>query len=259
MPFMLIDSHCHLDKLDTTDRTLSDYLQAAQDRGVGRFLSVSVELDKFSQLTEIADRFPQQVLISAGHHPNDVEVNQLPLYETLVAQAQHPAVCALGETGLDYYYGGNQKTLQQQYFREHIRAAHAVKKPLIIHTRSASEDTLQILKEENADQVGGVFHCFTENWETAEEALKLGFYISFSGIVTFKNATALQEVAKKVPIERLLVETDSPYLAPVPYRGKPNEPAYVYYVAEFIAALRGISLEELARRTSENFERFISN
>jgi TatD DNase family protein len=189
-----------------------------------------------------------------GVHP-DYEGTQEPGIDLLVGLAQHPKVIAIGETGLDYFRLKGNLEWQRTRFQNHIRAARAGKKPLIIHTREAAADTLRIMQEENAAEVSGVMHCFTESWEVAEAALAMGFYISFSGIVTFKNAKQLKEVARKVPLDRILIETDSPYLAPVPHRGKLNQPAYVKHVAEEIAMLRGISLKEVGRITTENFQR----
>jgi TatD DNase family protein len=248
----LIDSHCHLNMLDTSQRSLSDYLDAAEKNDVKHFLSVCVEVKDFPELVKIAEQFPQ-VSLSVGQHPNDVATAPVSA-EALMALAKHPRVIAIGETGLDYYRSAGDQAVQEQAFREHIQVARAVNKPLIIHTRDARSDTLRVLREEKADEVRGVMHCFTEDWATAEQAMDLGFYISISGIVTFKNAVALQDVAKKVPLTRLLIETDSPYLAPIPYRGKPNEPAYVRHVAEFLAQLRGEPFEKLAEHTTKNFE-----
>jgi TatD DNase family protein len=190
-------------------------------------------------------------------HP-DYEAVEEPSVERLVALAQHPKIIAIGETGLDYFRLTGDLEWQRERFRNHIRAARQSGKPLIIHTRSAAEDTLRIMAEEDASQAGGVMHCFTENWEVAQAALNMGFYISFSGIVTFKNALQIKEVAQRVPMDRMLIETDSPYLAPVPYRGKLNQPAYVKHVAEEIALLRGISVAEVGLRTSENFARLFN-
>ncbi len=249
---ILIDSHCHLNILDTSQRSLTDYLATADHNNIKHFLSISVELHEFPQLLAIAEQFPQ-VSLSVGQHPNDAK-SPLITVEDLIKLAKHPRVVAIGETGLDYYRTtGDDIAAQQQSFRDHIHAAIAVNKPLVIHTREARVDTLKILREENAETVGGVLHCFTEDLATAEAAMELGFYISFSGIVTFKNAIALQEVAKQIPLDRLLVETDAPFLAPIPHRGKPNEPAYVRYVAEFLAQLRNESLEVIAKHTTENF------
>lgn len=249
----LVDSHCHLDMLDLTPDggDLTPLLQRARDKGIIHFLNVSVTLEDFPKVLSIAEQFPD-VSASVGLHPNDegeVDVDKL------VTLGSHPKVVAIGETGLDYYRSQGDTSWQRERFVTHINAAKALNKPLIIHTRMAREDTLQIMRAENATACGGVMHCFSEDWETAQAALELGFYISISGIVTFKNAAITQEVAKNMPLERLLVETDAPYLAPIPYRGKPNEPAYVAETAAFIANLRGITVEELAKHTTENFFR----
>ncbi len=250
----LVDSHCHLDRLDLAhyDGDLAKALEYAALQGIGHMLTVSVDLQALPELLRIANTYPH-ISASVGLHPNDAAIPHEPTTEELVALARHEKVVAIGETGLDYYRNEGDMTWQQDRFRQHIRAAKEIRKSLIIHTRMAKEDTLRILKEENASAVGGVMHCFTEDWDTASAALDLNFYISISGIVTFKNAAEVQEVAKKIPLDRMLIETDSPYLAPVPHRGKSNEPAYVRYVAEFIADLRGISVVELAERTTENF------
>lgn len=250
----LVDSHCHLDQLDLTkyEGNLSRALEYAAEQGVQYFLCVCITLNDFPSLLELAKSY-QNVSASVGLHPNERDIDQEPTEKELVSLATDEKVIAIGETGLDYYRSSGDVKWQKQRFRHHIRAARKVNKPLIIHMRQAKEDTLQILAEEQASSVGGVMHCFTEDWEVARAALELDFYISFSGIVTFKNATVIQDAAKKVPLNRLLIETDSPYLAPVPFRGKPNEPAYVRHVAECIAELRGISVVELAEKTTENF------
>ncbi|MEJ2380032.1 MAG: TatD family hydrolase [Gammaproteobacteria bacterium] len=252
---MLIDSHCHLDRLDLGkyDGDLAGALQHARDNGVEHLLCVSIDLEDYASMVRLVEPFPQ-VSVSVGVHPSH-QGGRDPSVDDLVERAEHPRVVAIGETGLDYYYGEGDLEWQRQRFRTHIRAARACGKPLIIHTRDAREDTLTILAEEGAGRVGGVMHCFTEDWDMAQQAMALNFYISFSGIVTFRNATRLKDVARRVPLERMLVETDSPYLAPVPHRGKPNEPAWVRHVAEYIAELRGLTLEELAAATSENYFR----
>jgi TatD DNase family protein len=250
----LVDSHCHLNRLDISERSVADYLAEARAHHIAHFLSISVELKEMPALLKIAADF-SDVSISVGQHPNDLEEEVLDV-EALQNYAEQKLVVAIGETGLDYFHGEESGVATQKAsLREHIQVAKQVKKPLVIHTRNAREDTLTILREEKADVVGGVMHCFTEDWDTAKQAMDLGFYISFSGIVTFKNAIELQEVAKKVPLDRILIETDSPYLAPTPYRGKQNEPAYVRYVAAFLADLRGESLDTIARHTTENFSR----
>lgn len=252
---MLIDSHCHLDRLDLNkyQGDLSLALQAAKEQGVEGFLCVGIDLEQIPQLLAIAEAY-KNVRITVGLHPTEEVVDE-PTIEQLIALASHPLVVGVGETGLDYYRCEGEVEWQRQRFRNHIAAAKAVKKPIIIHTRQAQQDTIRIMQEENASEVGGVMHCFTETWEMAEQALAQGFYISFSGIITFKNAVEIQEVVKKVPLERILIETDSPYLAPNPYRGKSNEPAYVRYVAEAIAALKNVAYEKVAAQTTENFRR----
>lgn len=258
MSAYLVDSHCHLDCLKLKDwpKGIDGALQDAKQLGVGHFLCVSITLEKYSQMLALVED-KHNVSVSVGVHPNE-QHKQEPTVAELVALAQaSEKVVAIGETGLDYYRNksGEEGDLewQRQRLRTHIAAAKQVNKPLIIHNRESSEDTMRILKEEGADQVGGVMHCFVENWETAKQAMDLNFRISFSGIVTFKTATELQEVAKKIPLDQMLVETDSPYLAPVPFRGKVNQPGYVRYVAEHIAALRGIPVENIAEQTTANF------
>ncbi len=249
---MLVDSHCHLDrlKLAAFRGGLAGVLENAAANGVTRMLSVATDLEGWSALARLTEPYPQ-VALSVGVHPSE-ESARPPTVAELVALGRKPRVVAIGETGLDYYHGtpGDQ---QRDWFRIHIAAARALGKPLIVHTRAARTDTLRILREEGATEVGGVLHCFTEDWDMAEQALALGFHISFSGIVTFKNAQQIQDVAQRMPAERLLVETDSPYLAPIPHRGKPNQPAWVRHVAEFIAHLRGVSLAQIAAVTSANY------
>lgn len=249
----LADSHCHLDQLDLTPYggDLSKALAHAESVGVKHFLCVSITLQDFPAVIKVANDHAA-VFASVGLHPNEVVAHE-PTVDELVKLAAQPKVIAIGETGLDYYRSTGEVEWQRERFRQHIRAAKKIGKPLIVHTRQARADTLQILHEENAAEIGGVMHCFTEDWETAKAALELNFYISFSGIVTFRNATEIQEVAKRVPLERMLIETDAPYLAPDPHRGQPNEPAYVRYVAERIAVLRGIDVAEVARKTTDNF------
>ncbi len=255
MPAMkLIDSHCHLDRLKTdAEHTLLAYLEAAAEESVEHLLCVSINLEAWPSMRDLVEDY-ENVSISVGVHPSEQE-GEDPTADRLIELASsNDRIVAIGETGLDYYYGKDEAIpVQQQRFREHIRAANAVNKPIIVHTRDARKDTIAIMSEEGADRCRGVMHCFTESWEMAKQALDLGFYISFSGIVTFKNADELREVARKVPQDRLLIETDSPYLAPVPRRGKPNQPAYVRYVAEKIAEIRGDSLEAVAEYSSENF------
>jgi TatD DNase family protein len=252
---MFIDSHCHLDFPEFQTR-LPEVLANMKAARVEHALCVSVDIPDFPNVLKLAQENPH-LYASVGVHP-DYEDTPEPSFEFLVDTAsKHSKIVAIGETGLDYYRMGDRSydslEWQRNRFRTHIRAAIATKKPLIVHTRSASEDTIRILKEEGADQIGGVMHCFTESYEVAKAAMDMGFYISFSGIVTFKSAKDLQETCKRIPIERILIETDSPYLAPIPYRGKLNEPAWVAKVAEFVATLKGIPLEELGEKTSNNF------
>lgn len=250
---MLIDSHCHLDLLDLTqfNHDLLNVLDAAKQNGVTHLLNVCADLKNFPNVLEIAKQYPN-VYASVGLHPNE-QVDKEPTTEELIQYTKDEKIIAIGETGLDYYRSEGDLTWQQDRFRRHIEAAKKSNKPLIVHTRQAREDTIVILKEESAAEVGGVLHCFTEDWNMAKEALNLGFYISFSGIITFKNAGELHEVVKLVPLEKMLIETDAPYLAPVPFRGKPNQPAYVRYVAERIAELKNISFEKVAEQTTQNF------
>jgi TatD DNase family protein len=254
----LIDSHCHLDRLDLTPYQ-NDFGRCVVDtsqQGISHMLCVAINLEKYPDMRRMIDPFPQ-ISVSVGVHPNETAGHE-PSTEELVEFAADDRVVAVGETGLDYFRSEGDLVWQKERFRTHIRAAIAVGKPLIIHTREARADTLQILSEEGAERVGGVLHCFTEDWETAKAALELNFYISLSGILTFRNAETIQDVARRLPEDRLLVETDSPYLAPIPMRGKPNYPAYVRYVAEFLAELRGVSVEHLAKVTNDNFFRLFS-
>ncbi|MBU1666044.1 MAG: TatD family hydrolase [Gammaproteobacteria bacterium] len=248
---MFIDSHCHIDFPNFSEGVapLLANMRAAQ---VSHALCVSVNLENFPRVLALAEAH-DNLFASVGVHPDHDEGRE-PTLEELVELAAHPRVVAIGETGLDYYrLNRDEVDWQRARFRTHIRAAAVAGKPLIIHTRSAAEDTLAIMAEEGAAASGGVMHCFTESWEVAEAALAMGFYISLSGIVTFKSAQDLKEVARRVPLDRLLIETDSPYLAPVPHRGRRNEPAYVRHVAEEIASLKGIPLEEVAAASSHNF------
>ncbi|HPE81184.1 MAG TPA: TatD family hydrolase [Gammaproteobacteria bacterium] len=255
---MLVDSHCHLDRVDLTPYhgDFAGLIEACREAGVARMLCVSIDLESYPAMLALVEDYPE-VSVSVGVHPNDFDRRE-PGIEELVALAGHPKNVAIGETGLDYFHGKGELDWQRERFRIHIRAARQANKPLIIHTRDARDDTIAIMREEQARDVGGVMHCFTESWEMAKAALDLDFYISFSGIVTFKNATALRDVAARVPDERILIETDSPYLAPVPFRGKPNEPRYVGKVAEAVAAVRGVSTEAVARQSRENFYRLFS-
>lgn len=248
----LVDSHCHLDMLDLAPENddMNKYISRAQEMGVQYFLNVCVSMAEFPTILRTAEAYPN-VAVSVGLHPNDQD-EEVDI-DTLVKSAQHPKVIAIGETGLDYFRTSGDTEWQRERFQRHIKAAKLSQKPLIIHMRDAKDDTIRMMREEGADQVGGVMHCFSENLETAKRAMDLNFYISFSGTVTFKNAVTIQEVAKIMPIDKMLIETDSPYLAPTPKRGKPNEPAYVRYTAEYIAALRGLPLSEFAEQTTNNF------
>jgi TatD DNase family protein len=250
MPF--IDSHCHINFPELAEN-MSDVLAQMQQNEVVSALCVSVNLADFPQILALAEQY-SHIYASVGVHPDHEGVEE-PDVARLVGLAQHPKVIAIGETGLDYFRLKGDLEWQRARFRNHIRAARECGKPLIIHTREAAADTLRIMAEENAAEARGVMHCFTETWEVAEAALAMGFYISFSGIVTFKNAKQLKEIAQRVPLERILIETDSPYLAPVPHRGKLNQPAYVKHVAAEIAMLRGISIDEVGQSTTENFAR----
>lgn len=247
---MLVDSHCHLNFPELVEN-IDAIRQSMNEAQVGHALCVSVTLDKFPQVLSLATQF-DNFYASVGVHP-DYEDIQEPTVEDLVKLAKHPKIIAIGETGLDYFRLTGDLEWQRERFRTHIQAAILANKPLIIHTRSAAEDTLRIMHEEGAKRVGGVMHCFTESLEVALAAIEMGFYISFSGIVTFKNAVQIKAVAQAVPLNRILVETDSPYLAPIPFRGKTNQPAYVKYVAQEIANLRGISLDTVMSATTENF------
>ena len=248
---MLVDSHCHIN-FPELSKDLSGLLNNARLNGVGHMLCVSVNLEDFPQVKALADEH-NNIFASVGVHPCYEDVRE-PTVDELIDLGSDDTIVAIGETGLDYFRVDDQDmTWQHKRFVNHITAAKAVDKPLIIHTRSATDDTMRMLKEEGADSCKGVMHCFAENWEVAKKALDLGFYISFSGIVTFKSATDVQEVARKCPIDRILVETDAPYLAPVPLRGKLNEPANVRHTAQFVADLKGVSLESLGETTTQNF------
>ncbi|MGO9446949.1 MAG: TatD family hydrolase [Thiobacillaceae bacterium] len=249
---MFIDSHCHLNFPDLVDR-LEDIYQLMRDNDVSHALCISVDLESFPQVLAIAQS-RKNLYASVGVHP-DYDGRIEPSVEELVRLAEDPKVVAIGETGMDFYRTPGPSACQQSRFRVHIRAAVQAGKPLVVHTRAASEDTLRIMREERAGEAGGVMHCFTEGMDVASAALDLGFYVSFSGIVTFKNAKSLKEVAQTVPLDRMLIETDSPYLAPAPFRGRPNEPGYVKYVAEEIARLKDISVGEVGEVTSQNFRR----
>ena len=252
---MLIDSHCHLDRLDLSARggSLDAALAAARARGVGHFLCIGISADNAAAVKALSERY-SDVDCTVGVHPLDLQPGVAPALDWLLAEVEHPHVVAIGETGLDYHYEPQAAELQREAFRLHLNAAQITGKPVIVHTREARADTLMLLREAVLPQAG-VLHCFTEDWPMAKAALDLGFYISLSGIVTFRNADALREVARQVPADRLLIETDAPYLAPIPHRGKPNLPEYVRDVAEFLAPLRGVDVDTLAQQTSQNFQR----
>lgn len=252
---MLVDSHCHLDFPELANR-LDQVLDSMKNARVGAALCIGVSLEGLPKVMALAEAHAN-LFASVGVHPEQKDCIN-PDVETLVRLASHERVLGIGETGLDYYWHKDKPEWQRERFRIHIRAAKRLRKPLIIHTREAAEDTLRIMREEGADEVGGVMHCFTETQSVADDALALGFHISFSGIVTFKNAKQIKEVAKSIPLDRILVETDAPYLAPIPFRGKVNEPAYVRYVAEEIAALRRIDIDALERATTNNFQRLFN-
>jgi TatD DNase family protein len=252
---MLVDSHCHLDRIDLTPYAgdFAALLAATRAAGVGHSLCVSIDLAAYPAMLALVEPHAE-VSVSVGVHPNERDTVE-PDPDTLVDLARHPKNVAIGETGLDYYHGKGDLEWQRERFRRHVAAARLAHKPLIIHSRDARADTLAILREERASEVGGVMHCFTEDWDTAARAMDLGFHISFSGILTFKSADELREVARRVPDDRLLVETDSPYLAPVPHRGKPNEPRHVVHVAALLAELRDTDVETIAAVTTANFAR----
>jgi len=252
----LVDSHCHLNFPDFDGR-IPDILQNAEDNQIAHLLCISTSWENQAEVIALADNYPQ-IFASVGKHPT-TEGGHEPTADDLLKAADHPRVVAIGETGLDYFRSEGDLTWQHERFHAHIEAAKACKKPLIIHTRAAAADTMNTLRDMNASDAGGVMHCFAEDWEVAKAALDIGFYISFSGIVTFKSAKSVQEVAVKAPLDRILVETDAPYLAPMPHRGKTNEPAFVRHTAEFIAGLRDIPLQELADATTNNFFRLFSD
>jgi len=254
----LIDSHCHLDRLDLSkhDNSLAIALDAARQNDIKYMLNVCIDLEHFDDVHNIALN-NEHIYASVGVHPNEI-TDSAPTVDELVALSKRDKIIAIGETGLDYFRSEGDLSWQHERFVTHIETAKQTNKPLIIHMREATDDTLRLLKEHNAEEAGGIMHCFVEDWETAKKAMDLNLHISFSGIVTFKSAKALQEVATKMPIDRMLVETDSPYLAPVPFRGKPNEPAYVKHVAEFVAELRGEKYEYIAEHTTENFLKLFS-
>ncbi|MFN0316875.1 MAG: TatD family hydrolase [Burkholderiales bacterium] len=249
---MFVDSHCHLNFPELQSKLEGVLARMAQNR-VSHALCVATCLEKYPEVLSLAQTH-EHLYASVGVHPSEQECEE-PTAERLVRLSQSPKVVAIGETGLDYHWNKGDNEWQRARFRVHIRAARSTSKPLIIHTREAAEDTISIMREEDAGQAGGVMHCFTETLEMAQRAMDLGFYISISGIVTFKNAAQVRQVAGAVPLDRLLIETDSPYLAPVPHRGKTNEPSFVRHVAEEVARLRNVSVEEVAAATTENFQR----
>ncbi len=250
---MFIDSHCHLDRIDLSpyQNDFAVFMREAEQQNIQKMLCIAIDLDAYPAMVALVKDYPN-IFLSVGVHPN-VE-NKIKLTEAhLLKLADNDKVIAIGETGLDYFRSSGDLDWQHQRFKTHIQVAKKLKKPLIIHTREAGHDALDVLKKEGADEVGGIIHCFTEDWEFAEKALELNFYISFSGIVTFKNALAIQIAAKKIPEDKFLIETDSPYLTPVPFRGKPNYPLYVHYVAEKLALLRGVDVKTIAKQSTANF------
>lgn len=249
---MFVDSHCHLHLIENikTSDDIAQLLENARKKNVFHFLCVNVRADEFETMSKLTKPF-NDVYLSCGVHPLYLE--EAFDFDVLSKHAEDSRVIAIGETGLDYHYSTDTKSKQQESFEQHIKLANQLNKPLVVHTRDAREDTIALLKANHADRCQGVLHCFTENWEMAKAALDLGFYISFSGIVTFKNAVELKEIAKKLPLDRILIETDSPYLAPVPFRGKTNQPEYVIHVAECIASLRQEPLSKIAQVTTKNF------
>ena len=253
----IIDSHCHIDRvdLDQFGGSMESMLAHAKDLSVEEFLCVCIDLEHFDDVFSLAKAY-ENIYASVGVHPTEQEGKD-PSVDELLALANHDKIIAIGETGLDYFHiEKDTADWQRDRFRRHIAASNQSGKPMIIHTRDAKEDTIELMQQERAGQ--GVMHCFSEDWDTAKAAIDLGFYISFSGIITFKSAESLREVAKKVPADRLLVETDSPYLTPMPYRGKPNSPAYTYYVAEKLAEIRGTSINDIADTTTANFKKLFA-
>lgn len=250
---MLIDSHCHLDRIDLKpyEDDFSCFMTAAKANQLEHLLCIAIDLESYPAMLDLVLNFPE-ISLTVGVHPNVKECKD-PSVDELVALGKLNKIVGIGETGLDYFRSEGDLSWQHQRFRNHIRAAKILKKPLIIHTREAKADTLKILKDEGAEEIGGIIHCFTEDWEFAQNALDLNFYISFSGIITFNNATTIRDVVKKIPSDKFLIETDSPYLAPVPFRGRPNYPIYVRYVAEQVAELRGITVNKVADITTNNF------
>lgn len=255
---MLVDSHCHLDRLDLSpfDGSLARVISAANERGVSRMLCVGIDMDNAQQVMKIADDYTG-VYASVGVHPMDIEEPGFGDDEQaqLKAWAANPKVVAIGETGLDYYYSDSFVAQQQDSFKRHLQLSSELAKPVIVHTRNAQQDTLECIRRYGDSRVAGVLHCFTETWEMAKQALEMNYFISFSGIITFKNAGELREVVKNVPLDRMLVETDSPYLAPVPYRGKKNVPQYVVEVAQCVAEIKDVSYQQVVEQTTANFDR----
>ncbi len=251
---MFIDSHCHLDRIEHPDLSFEALIEAAKEAKVGKMLCVSIGLTQWQAMADLVAPY-ENIYLSAGIHPCNVESEPLPTEEQFAPLLEDPRVIAIGETGLDYHYMPELKVKQQAYFIAQIELAKKYQKPLIIHTREARHDTINILRNEDARDARGILHCFTENWEMAKQGLDLGFYLSFSGIITFKNAKELREVVRKAPLDRLLIETDAPYLAPVPHRGKVNHPALVPHVAQVMADIKECSLEEIAKITTGNFNR----
>ncbi|NKI17328.1 TatD family hydrolase [Spongiibacter sp. KMU-166] len=255
---MLVDSHCHLDRIDLSpyNGDLGAAIAAAEERGVSRMLCIGIDLNNAGRVVEIAQQF-DNIYASVGIHPLDIS-DEVCGVSTLLELAAQNKVVAIGETGLDYYYSSDNKSAQQESFAHHLQASAQCGKPVIVHTREAREDTLALIREHGDPATAGVLHCFTESWEMASAAMEMGYYVSFSGIITFKNAQELRDVVKKMPMDRLLVETDSPYLAPVPFRGKKNEPKYVCEVAACVAEIKGLTLEEVAERTTANFNQLFA-
>jgi TatD DNase family protein len=251
----LIDSHCHIPLL-SEEMAVEEILNNAKENDISHMLCVAIDLESSPEIINLAEKY-DMVSASVGIHPN-TELDKEATVDDIISLASSENVVGIGETGLDYFRSEGNLEWQRDRFRTHIAAAKELKKPLIIHTREAKDDVIRILKEEGADEVGGVMHCFVEDWKTAQAAMDLNFLISFSGIVTFKNAKELQEVAKQTPLDRMLVETDSPYLAPVPYRGKTNQPAYVRHVAEFIANLKETSFDDIAQQTTLNYRKLFN-
>ncbi|MBY7735264.1 TatD family hydrolase [Francisella philomiragia] len=248
---MIIDSHCHLNYLKLEDISLEKVINNAKNAGIEKIVSIAVAWDEIADIEQITENF-DNVYHSVGVHPSELDSYQ-PSVDDIIVRSRHNKCVAIGETGLDYYYNGSDtREAQINKFVNHMQAANEVNKPVIIHTRSAKQDTLDILKSENVEKCGGILHCFTEDYDMSKKALDMGMYISFSGILTFKNAKDIQETAKKLPLDRILIETDAPYLTPVPLRGKPNYPEYVKYVAQFLADLKGFSYDEVAKQTYKN-------